>query len=76
MKNTNYPKNDARIRRPHITQHKRFVPYGTHLNFLIAKTSFKLESLSRLTRLNPEREKAHHLCLQLSKTMEGFNNER
>lgn len=48
MKNTKYPKNDTRIRRPHITQHKKFVPCGTHLNFRIAKTSFKLEALSRL----------------------------
>ena len=69
MKNTKYPKNDARIRRSHITQYKRFVPYGNHLNFPIAKASFKLEALSHLAKLNPEREKAHHLCLQLSKTM-------
>jgi hypothetical protein len=29
----------------HITQHKRFVPYGTHSNFCFAKTSFMLEML-------------------------------
>jgi len=29
----------------HITQHKRFVPYGTHPNFCFAKTSFMLEPL-------------------------------
>jgi len=28
-----------------ITQHKRFVPYGTHPNFCFAKTSFMLEPL-------------------------------
>ena len=26
----------------HITQHKRFVPNSTHLNFCFAKTSFML----------------------------------
>ncbi len=31
--------------RLHITQHKRFVSYGTHPNFCIAKTSFMLETL-------------------------------
>lgn len=31
---------------PHrLTQHKRFVPEGTHPNFCFAKTSFMLESL-------------------------------
>ena len=29
----------------HITQHKRFVPYGTHSNFRFAKTSFMLGPL-------------------------------
>jgi len=29
----------------HITQHKRFVPYGTHPNFCFAKTSFMLGTL-------------------------------
>jgi len=29
----------------HITQHKRFVPYGTHPNFCFAKTSFMLRTL-------------------------------
>jgi len=28
-----------------ITQHKRFVPYGTHPNFCFANTSFMLETL-------------------------------
>jgi len=28
-----------------ITQHKRFVPCGTHPNFCFAKTSFMLETL-------------------------------
>ena len=28
-----------------ITQHKRFVPYGTHPNFCFAKTSFMLGTL-------------------------------
>ena len=28
-----------------LTQHKRFVPYGTHPNFCYAKTSFMLETL-------------------------------
>jgi len=28
-----------------ITQHKRFVPYGTHLNFCFAETSFILGTL-------------------------------
>ena len=31
-----------------ITQHKRFVPYGTHPNFCFAKTSFMLETLSEI----------------------------
>jgi hypothetical protein len=29
----------------HITQHKRFVPFGTHPNFFFARTSFMLEPL-------------------------------
>jgi hypothetical protein len=29
----------------HITQHKRFVPEGTHPNFCFAKTSFMLRTL-------------------------------
>jgi hypothetical protein len=29
----------------HITQHKRFVPYGTHPNPAIGETSFMLETL-------------------------------
>ena len=32
--------------RHQITQHKRFVPYGTHLNFCFAKTFFMLGTLS------------------------------
>ena len=28
-----------------LTQHKRFVPYGTHQNFRFAKTSFMPETL-------------------------------
>jgi len=28
-----------------ITQHKRFMPYGTHPNFCFAKASFMLETL-------------------------------
>jgi len=28
-----------------ITQHKRFVPYGTHPNFCFAKPSFMLGTL-------------------------------
>ena len=35
----------------HITQHKRFVPYGAHPNFCFAKTSFMLETLGEI----PER---------------------
>jgi len=31
-----------------ITQHKRFVPYGTHPNFCFAKTSFMLETLNSI----------------------------
>jgi hypothetical protein len=34
---------------PHrLTQHKRFVPYGTQPNFCIAKTSFMLEALGEI----------------------------
>jgi len=33
-----------------ITQHKRFVSYGTLLNFYSAKTSFKLETLGVIAR--------------------------
>jgi len=34
---------------PHrLTQHKRFVPYGTHPNFCFAKTSFMLVTLSEI----------------------------
>jgi hypothetical protein len=40
-----------------ITQHKRFVPYCTHLNFYFAKTSFMLETLSGM------------LCLRKTKRM-------
>ena len=32
-------------KRRRITQHKRFVPFGTHPNFGFAKTSFMLETL-------------------------------
>jgi len=32
----------------HITQHKRFVPYGTHPNFCIAKTSFMQGTLGAM----------------------------
>ena len=35
-----------------ITQHKRFVPYGTHPNFYFAKTSFMLETLIHLPNKN------------------------
>ena len=35
-----------------ITQHKRFVPDGTHLNFCIAKTSFMLEPLCEIVLYN------------------------
>jgi hypothetical protein len=31
-----------------ITQHKRFVPYGTRPNFCFAKISFMLESLAEI----------------------------
>ncbi|OGY54006.1 MAG: hypothetical protein A3B15_01620 [Candidatus Buchananbacteria bacterium RIFCSPLOWO2_01_FULL_45_31] len=31
-----------------LTQHKRFMPYGTHPNFCFAKTSFMLEPLSEI----------------------------
>jgi hypothetical protein len=31
-----------------ITQHKRFVPYGTHPNFYLAKTSFMLGTLAKM----------------------------
>lgn len=31
-----------------ITQHKRFVPYGTHLNFCFAKISSMLGTLSEI----------------------------
>ena len=33
------------FRKLRLTQHKRFVPNGTHLNFCFAKTSFMLETL-------------------------------
>jgi len=36
------------IQQRRITQHKRFVPYGTHPNFCFAKTSFMLEPLSEI----------------------------
>jgi len=31
-----------------LTQHKRFVPYGTHPNFCFAKTSFMLGTLGEI----------------------------
>jgi hypothetical protein len=31
-----------------LTQHKRFVPYGTHPNFCFAKTSFMLVPLAEM----------------------------
>jgi hypothetical protein len=34
----------------HITQHKRFVPNGTHPNFCFAKTSFMLGTLGEIER--------------------------
>jgi len=33
-----------------LTQHKRFVPYGTHPNFCRAKTSFMLGTLQASRR--------------------------
>jgi len=33
-----------------ITQHKRFVFYGTHPNFYFAKTSFKLRTLYEIPK--------------------------
>jgi hypothetical protein len=35
-----------------LTQHKRFVPYSTHLNFCFEKTSFMLETLDEIARIN------------------------
>ena len=36
---------------PHrITQHKRFVPCGTHLNFCFVKTSFTPQTLCAIGR--------------------------
>jgi len=35
----------------HITQHKRFVPYGTHPNFCFAKTSFILGTLGDIVEM-------------------------
>jgi len=37
-----------------LTQHKRFVPFGTHPNFAFGKTSFMLEPLGD-TRKKKER---------------------
>ena len=37
-----------------LTQHKRFVPYGTHPNFCFAKTSFMLETLAETGTLTGE----------------------
>ena len=39
-----------------ITQHKRFVPYGTHPNFCYAKTSFMLGTLYAIGRPNKEKK--------------------
>jgi hypothetical protein len=39
----------------HITQHKRFVPYGTHPNFCFAKTSFMLGTLGEMPRYKQKR---------------------
>jgi len=36
------------LRQLHITQHKRFVPYGTHQNFCFAKNSFMLGTLNEI----------------------------
>jgi len=36
----------------HITQHKRFVPYGTHPNFCFAKNSFMLKPLCAILKDN------------------------
>ena len=38
-----------------ITQHKRFVPDGTHPNFCFAKTSFMLETLSEIVDFGRKR---------------------
>lgn len=32
----------------HITQHKRFVPYGTHQNYCFIKISFMLGTLYKI----------------------------
>ena len=37
-----------------ITQHKRFVSYGTHPNFCFAKTSFRLESFGETVALKQD----------------------
>lgn len=33
-----------------LTQHKRFVPFGTHPNFACGKTSFMLEPLGEMLK--------------------------
>ena len=37
-----------KVEQQRITQHKRFVPYGTHPNFCFTKTSFMLGTLSEI----------------------------
>ncbi len=39
-----------------ITQHKRFVPYGTHLNFCLAKNSFILGTLGEMPKERRQRD--------------------
>jgi hypothetical protein len=46
----------------HITQHKRFVPCGTHPNFRFAKTSFMLGTLYEIAAVKVIKE--------------GFNDKR
>lgn len=38
-----------------VTQHKRFVPNGTHPNFCFAKTSFMLGTLAEIAILKEEK---------------------
>ena len=44
--NSNSEQKEEMARR--ITQHKRFVPYGTHPNFGFAETSFMLGTLDEI----------------------------
>jgi len=53
-----------------LTQHKRFVPYGTHPNFCLAKTSFMLETLCDSSKRKKKSFRGNNEVRQTNKSMQ------